>query len=88
MNGPSYTNYRASGGPVQAGVPYITGELGPELFIPATNGYVLNHEDTENFMSGGITINVNGDVYDDARSMKQKMRTAVLGVLQEQVAYG
>lgn len=88
VNGPSYTNYRASGGPVQAGVPYMTGELGPELFIPATNGYVLNAEDTENFMSGGITINVNGDVYDDARSMKQKMRTAVLGVLQEQVAYG
>lgn len=88
VNGPSYTNYRASGGPVQAGVPYITGELGPELFIPATNGYVLSHEETENFMGGGITINVNGDVYDDARSMKQKMRTAVLGVLQEQVAYG
>lgn len=88
VNGPSYTQYRASGGPVQAGVPYMTGELGPELFIPATNGYVLNAEDTENFMSGGITFNINGDVYDDARSMKQKMRTAVLGVLQEQVAYG
>ena len=80
---------RASGGPVQAGVPYMTGELGPELFIPATNGYVLNREDTEDFLEGsGITININGDVYDDARSMKQKVRTAVLGVLQEQVAYG
>ena len=90
VNGPSYTQYRASGGPVQAGVPYMTGELGPELFIPATNGYILNSDDTEDYLSnrGGITINVNGDVYDDARSMKQKMRTAVLGVLQEQVAYG
>ena len=81
--------YRALGGPVQAGVPYITGELGPELFVPATNGYIMNHEDTQDFLDGnGITININGDVYDDARSMRQKVRTAVLGVLQEQVAYG
>ena len=81
---------RASGGPVTAGVPYMTGELGPELFVPATNGYIMNAEDTAGYMSGqnGITININGDVYDDARSMKQKVRTAVLGVLQEQVAYG
>lgn len=84
-----YTMYRASGGPVQAGVPYMTGELGPELFVPATNGYILNHEDTQDFLEGnGITININGDVYDDARSMRQKVKTAVLGVLQEQVAYG
>ena len=82
--------YRASGGTVQAGVPYMTGELGRELFIPATDGYIMNHEDTQDFLEGsnGITININGDVYDDARSMKQKVRTAVLGVLQEQVAYG
>ena len=83
--------YRASGGTVQAGVPYMTGELGRELFIPATDGYVLNHEDTEDYLSnsrGGVTININGDVYDNARSMKQKMRTAVLGIMQEQVAYG
>ena len=81
--------YRASGGPVQAGVPYVTGELGPELFIPATNGYILNHEDTQDYLSGagGITININGDVYDDERSLRQKMQSAVLGIIQEQVAY-
>lgn len=81
---------RASGGPVQAGVPYMTGELGPELFIPSTNGYILNSDDTEDYLSsrGGVTININGDVYDDAQRMKQKMRTAVLGIMQEQVAYG
>ena len=83
-----YTYYRASGGPVQAGVPYMTGELGPELFIPSTNGYILNNEDTQDYLSGsGITININGDVYDDERSMRSKMQSAVLGILQEQIAY-
>ena len=67
----------------------MTGELGPELFIPATNGYILNHEDTQDYLSGagGITININGDVYDDERSLRQKMQSAVLGIIQEQVAY-
>jgi len=32
---------RASGGPVGAGLPYLVGELGPELFVPAVPGYVV-----------------------------------------------
>ena len=32
---------RASGGPIRAGQPYVVGERGPELIIPATNGQVL-----------------------------------------------
>ena len=84
---------RAGGGPVQAGVPYMTGEEGRELFVPRTDGYILNHDDTEDFLSENargeaIVININGDVYDNARSMRQKMRSAVLGIMQEQVAYG
>jgi SLT domain-containing protein len=31
---------RASGGPVQAGQPYIVGEQRPEVFVPQTNGYI------------------------------------------------
>jgi hypothetical protein len=82
--------HRASGGPVSAGIPYMTGELGPELFVPATNGYVFDHNETEDILSnsGGITIQIQGDIYDDERSMRQKMKSAILGVLQEQVAYG
>lgn len=83
--------HRASGGPVTAGSAYMTGELGRELFIPATDGYIFSNDDTEDILGnrgGDIVINVNGDVYDDERSMRQKMKSAVLGVLQEQVAYG
>lgn len=35
---------RAAGGPVRAGMPYMVGELGPELIIPRQNGLVVpNH---------------------------------------------
>lgn len=36
--------FRANGGPVTAGAPYIVGERGPEMFVPSTSGKVLpNH---------------------------------------------
>lgn len=81
--------HRASGGPVSAGMPYMTGEEGRELFVPATDGYILNNDDTEDLMTqaGGVTVIIQGDVYDDERSLRQKMQSAVLGILQEQIAY-
>jgi hypothetical protein len=32
---------RAAGGPVNAGQPYLVGELGPEVIVPQNNGMVL-----------------------------------------------
>ena len=32
---------KARGGPVKPGTPYLVGERGPELFVPATSGYVI-----------------------------------------------
>jgi hypothetical protein len=32
---------RAAGGPVYSGLPYIVGELGPELFVPGTSGRIV-----------------------------------------------
>jgi hypothetical protein len=34
-------DYRAEGGPVQAGRPYIVGEQGPELFMPSSSGSII-----------------------------------------------
>ena len=81
---------RASGGSVKAGVPYITGEKGAELFVPSTNGYIYNADDTSDILdrNSGTVININGDIYDDARSMRAKLRSAVIGILEEQLAYG
>ena len=50
---------RAGGGSVSQSKPYIVGEMGPELFIPNTSGNII-----PNSGAGGITINVQGDVYD------------------------
>lgn len=33
--------FRAAGGPISAGRPYIVGERGPELVFPGSNGYVM-----------------------------------------------
>ena len=62
----------ASGGWMNPGTTYLVGELGPELVTPSRGGY----------------ITISGDVYDDERSMRQKMKSAMLSVLQEQVSYG
>ena len=75
---------------MNAGTTYLVGELGPELITPTRSGYVHTAEETEDILGGAgqnITININGDVYDDARSMKNKLTDAVVSVLQEQVAY-
>jgi tape measure domain-containing protein len=38
--------FRADGGPVNSGQPYIVGERGPELMIPSTSGMVLSNSET------------------------------------------
>jgi hypothetical protein len=82
---------RASGGWMSSGSTYLVGELGPELITPTRSGYVHTADETESMLgghSGGITININGDVYDDRMSMQQKMRSAVLDVIETELAYG
>ena len=47
---------RAAGGMVQAGQPYMVGEMGKEMFIPNTGGRIVNNRDTE---AGLGTTNIN-----------------------------
>jgi hypothetical protein len=44
---------RAAGGPVQAGVPTITGEHGRELFVPQSNGRIMTVAQTKQMQGGG-----------------------------------
>ena len=39
--------FRAQGGPVDAGKPYIVGEKGPEIIIPRSDGDVLTNDDSQ-----------------------------------------
>jgi hypothetical protein len=52
--GMGFIGSRQHGGPVSAGRPYIVGEAGPELFVPAAAGQIV----TNNQNGGNITVNV------------------------------
>lgn len=43
---------RASGGPIEAGRPYVVGEEGPELIIPSQSGTVMTAAQTKAMQSG------------------------------------
>jgi len=89
-SGVSFGGGRASGGWMDAGTTYLVGELGPELVTPTRSMYVHNAKETSGIYGGNgdVYITIQGDVYDDERSMRRKLKSAVLNVLEEQVAYG
>ena len=63
---------RQSGGPVAAMRSYIVGESGPELFVPRVPGTIVPNDK----ISTGVTVVVNGDVW-DADRFAQKVEAAV-----------
>jgi len=57
---PSATiGFRALGGDVSNGNPYIVGEQGAELFIPRNSGTIVPNNQLSNALGGGTTINYN-----------------------------
>jgi TP901 family phage tail tape measure protein len=48
-----FASGRASGGPVDVNMPYLVGEEGPELFVPAVNGRILSHADSMRRLASG-----------------------------------
>lgn len=79
--GSLFGGFRAGGGSVQAGVPYVVGEQRPELFVPKTDGYIL--PDANAAMGGGgstnnITFEIKAlDSQDVIRSMEKVKRQLV-----------
>jgi hypothetical protein len=71
--------FRAEGGPVTAGQPYIVGERGPEWFVPRQSGVVLPN----GVSPGGTTINTSIAI--DARGADAGVE-ARLRVLAGQIA--
>lgn len=65
---------RANGGPVTAGMPYMVGERGPEMFVPRTSGNIV-----PNGGMGGVTINVYGDV--SGRELIEKVQEGIMSSL-------
>ena len=59
---------RALGGPVMGGTPYMVGENGPEMFMPAQSGSIVRNDQ----LGGGENVNVNFTINAvDARGIDQ-----------------
>jgi hypothetical protein len=55
--------FRANGGPVSSGSPYIVGERGPELFVPRASGSIVSNSNmNQGGGSSGSSINVNYNI--------------------------
>ena len=68
---------RASGGPVSAGQPYVTGEHGRELFVPKVDGRILSGAQTSNAArSGGDNVTVNQTI-NVSTGVQQTVRTEI-----------
>ena len=52
VGGSSFYGKKAMGGPVEANVPYLVGEVGPELFTPSGTGDISTTRDTADAMAG------------------------------------
>lgn len=74
-------NFRAEGGPVTGGTPYVVGERGPELFVPRVGGTIVPN----NQVSGSnISINFNGGVMLDSSERVQQLAEAIGQVIGRQ----
>jgi hypothetical protein len=58
----SGAEFRASGGPIRPGQPYIVGENGPELIVPDRSGMVYNQSQIAAAGGGGSGMTVNNNV--------------------------
>jgi phage-related minor tail protein len=65
-------SFRANGGPVAGGSPYIVGERGPELFVPTGSGTIVPNNMLAN--SGGVTQVTNNYINAiDVKSFEQRL---------------
>lgn len=77
---------RASGGSVEAGMPYEVGEMGREIFIPEISGTILNSQTSReilNAQSNNITKYYNIDIHDNNISDKMDLDDITQHVIDE-----
>ena len=74
------TDAAASGGAVQAGMPTLVGERGPELFVPRTAGAITPSSLTPGKMGGGTNVNISQNL-NFATGIQNTVRAEVLNLL-------
>ena len=87
-----FGGFRAEGGPVDSGTPYIVGERGPELFVPSSSGNITSNKQ----MGGGVVNHFNytftggvteGDLRNAIPSIVEASTAAVLNKQQRGGTY-
>lgn len=74
---------RAVGGPVMAGVPYMVGENGPEVFMPSQSGSIIPNNKVGGM--GGMTVNISGNFYGSDQQLAEKMGNTIAKIIGQQL---
>ena len=83
---PGAVSFRANGGPVTGGSPYIVGERGPELFVPGRSGSIVPNNQLAGGGDTNVVVNVDASgskVEGDDQQGKQLGRVIAAAVQQE-----
>jgi tape measure domain-containing protein len=71
----SLFGFRAEGGPVYAGSPYIVGERGPEVFMPRQSGMIIpNHALTGGGQGAAPIVNVYNNTVAEKTEVRQETK--------------
>lgn len=70
--------FRAAGGDVIGGMPYIVGERGPELFVPNINGEIIPNHELSDYATGNVINNYNLTMPTTARAEDVRMAFELL----------
>ena len=54
--------FKADGGQVKGGSPYIVGEKGAEMFVPNSSGQIITNENLKNMQGSSAPVNVNFNI--------------------------
>jgi flagellar hook-basal body complex protein FliE len=65
--------FKAIGGPVQSGKPYVVGERGPEMFVPSRSGSIVPN----NKMGSGMVVNVDARGASDPAAVRQQVELGI-----------
>jgi lambda family phage tail tape measure protein len=71
--GPMQPPGRANGGPVDAGMPYMVGERGPEVIVPRSSGMVIPNTQLSSAMGGQTNVTNNYINAIDVKSFETKL---------------
>ena len=72
--------FKAHGGPVSGGTPYVVGEQGPEVFVPNSNGNIVPNGG----MGSNISVTISAGAYLGSAADAREFAQRVYGALQEE----